>query len=135
MYNNVGRTIMTVARIITWLGIIVSFILFCLTLSDGDGVRNRLAFVILIIGCIGSWLSSLILYGFGQLIENSDIIAKKYGNESLPSNENKDNISNEKTANNTVVDVSVEKERLKTWLRIGAITPEEYEEQMRKLDK
>lgn len=73
MYDNVGGKIKGIAQLVTWLGIIASIIGFIALAGDEDTIV--LAFVVLIIGCIGSWLSSLTIYGFGQLIENSDIIA------------------------------------------------------------
>ena len=73
MFDNVGTQIKSVARSVTWLGIIASVIGFMVFIGNEDTIG--LAFAVLIVGCIGSWLSSLTLYGFGQLVENSDIIA------------------------------------------------------------
>ena len=74
MFDNIGGKIKTVAQVITWLGIIVSIIAF-FVLSTFDNAIG-LAFVVLIVGCLASWLSSLTLYGFGQLIQNTDILVK-----------------------------------------------------------
>ena len=83
MFNNIGEKIKVVAQFITWLGIIAS-VLICLVLASTGGDESiGLGCVFLIVGCIGSWLSSLLLYGFGQLIENSDIIASKYNSSRL----------------------------------------------------
>ena len=75
MFDNIGGKIKGVAKIITWMGIITSVISFLIILSTGDDKLIGFGFIILIVGCIVSWLSSLTLYGFGQLIENSAIIA------------------------------------------------------------
>lgn len=80
MFENIGRKIKGVAQFITLLGIIVS-IMFFLSLIEDNTV---IAFAVLIVGCVGSWLSSLLLYGFGQLIENTDIIAGKQVSKQLP---------------------------------------------------
>lgn len=71
MFNNVGEKIETFAKVIVWLGIIGSIIggiIFISSENIGMGIA------IIIGGPIVSWLSSLILYGFGQLIENSDYL-------------------------------------------------------------
>ena len=34
--------------------------------------------LVIIVGSLSSWVSSFTLYGFGQLIENTDIISSKY---------------------------------------------------------
>ena len=73
MYNNVGRKLKTVAHIICWvnscLGILYSvysaFVIY----------RNQLVIglLVIIIGSIISiiigWLSGLVLYAFGELVE------------------------------------------------------------------
>lgn len=87
MFNNIGGKIKGVAQFITLIGIIVSVIIFLIIVSSGNDQSFILGFVILIVGCIGSWLSSLLLYGFGQLVENSDILVEKR-NPKLSSNEN-----------------------------------------------
>lgn len=74
MFDNVGGKIKGVAQLVTWLGIIASVIGFMVLVGNED--TTGLAFAVLIVGCIGSWLSSLTLYGFGQLIENSDSLVK-----------------------------------------------------------
>lgn len=80
MYDNVGGKIKGIAQLVTWLGIIASVIGFMILVGNEDTIG--LAFAVLIVGCIGAWLSSLVLYGFGQLIENSDIIVSKINSES-----------------------------------------------------
>ena len=78
MFDNIGGKIKGVAKFITWLGIIASVISFLIIVSIGENELIGLGFILLVVGCIGSWLSSLMLYGFGQLIENTEIIAEKY---------------------------------------------------------
>lgn len=64
MFDNIGGKIKIVAQFITWLGIVASIIGFFILSMNDDSVM--LAFIVLIAGCIGSWLSSLTLYGFGS---------------------------------------------------------------------
>ncbi len=73
MYNNVGRKLKTIAQIICWvnscLGILYSaylaFVIF----------RNQLVIGLLviifgsIISMIVGWMSGLVLYSFGELVE------------------------------------------------------------------
>lgn len=65
MFDNIGGKIKGFAKIIAWLGIILSVIFGLLSIEEGG-------IMIMIIGSVSSWLGSLVLYGFGQLVENSD---------------------------------------------------------------
>lgn len=101
MYENVGGKIKGVAKTFTVIGIIISVLLFIVLMipageaaEEGSEAALILPFVVLIIGCIISWLSSLVLYGFGQLVENSDIIAGKR-NYSRLSEVNEDSYKND----------------------------------------
>lgn len=71
MFKNIGKKIKILAKIITWIGIAISCLLgiimmFAIEYGFVAGI------LIIIIGSISSWISSFLLYGFGQLIENSD---------------------------------------------------------------
>lgn len=68
MYDEVGGKIKTLAKVIAWVGIIASVVVGIVTISTGVGI------LVLILGPLFSWLSTLVLYGFGQLIENTDIL-------------------------------------------------------------
>lgn len=74
MFNNIGGKIKTVAQVICWLGIIGSIILGIATISEVD---ETLGILIILLGPLFSWISSFITYGFGQLIENSDILVEQ----------------------------------------------------------
>ena len=75
MFDNIGAKIKGVAVATTCLGIISSiiygFVLIASGIGGDDGDILDGLFVI-VLGSLGSWLGSLTLYGFGQLIENSD---------------------------------------------------------------
>ena len=71
MFKNIGGKIKTLAIAITSAGILVSIFLG-FVLSDKDNLK--LGILIAIVGSLISWISSFLLYGFGQLIDNSDII-------------------------------------------------------------
>ena len=74
MFNNIGSKIKAVAQVITWIGIISSIIggIVIMALQE-----SPIGVLVIIGGSFISWLSSLTLYGFGQLIENTDIIAER----------------------------------------------------------
>ena len=87
MFNNIGRKIKTLAKVIAWIGMASSVISGLVTmietaiLTKADTVLQGVWFLFLglilgaivaAVGCLVAWASVLILYGFGQLVENSD---------------------------------------------------------------
>ena len=71
MKYKIAKKIKISSFFIFWIGIIASvFGGFFIILS-----ANPIGFLVILIGSFISWLSYLILYGFGQLIENSNTIA------------------------------------------------------------
>lgn len=73
MFGNIGGKIKTLAKVLTWLGIISFVIWGFVCISDEEKV---LGLILMIGGSLSSWISSFLLYGFGQLIENSDKIVE-----------------------------------------------------------
>ena len=65
MYANIGGKIKTLASVLCWAGIIISCLFGLITLAFGG-------IFIAAIGSLMSWISSFVLYGFGQIIENTD---------------------------------------------------------------
>ena len=76
MFDNIGGKIKAVALVVTWLGIIVSVIVGFKMISIGEELAFQ-GFLVMILGSLFSWLGSLTLYGFGQLIENTDILVRQ----------------------------------------------------------
>ena len=80
MFDNIGKKIMKLATVICWIGIIFSIIGFIVMLALGidneDDLLIGLSFVVLVVGIFGSWIGSFFIYGFGKLIDNSDILVK-----------------------------------------------------------
>ena len=78
MFNHVGRKIKSIAKTFTWVGMVFSVSLG-IVISLTAPLNAVLAFLsgvlIILAGSVLSWMTFLCLYGFGQLIENSDIIA------------------------------------------------------------
>ena len=69
MFSNIGGKIKALAKVICWLGIIASIFVGLLFLD-----KNPLGGLLwMVLGSLSSWIGSFVLYGFGQLVENSDI--------------------------------------------------------------
>ena len=77
MFNNIGRKIKLCAELVTWIGIIISILTgIILMITDGTFNGFFIGLLYCIIGPLACWVSAFVLYGFGQLIENSDILVK-----------------------------------------------------------
>lgn len=86
MFNNIGGKIKALASLFTWIGIIISLVIGLLFIfADSHGVV--IGILIIVIGSLMSWISSWLLYGFGDLIENSSIIARKLSPEDFEDEE------------------------------------------------
>ena len=78
MFDDIGGKIKGLAVILCVLGIILSVILgiVCWTLPTGYRYSNPMAgfwpgLAVIVGGCLGSWIGSFFMYGFGQLIEDT----------------------------------------------------------------
>jgi len=76
MFNNIGDKIKTVAQTLCWIGIIISIILGIFLIVDNDGSALT-GVLVMVLGSISSWIGSFVTYGFGQLVENSDILVEQ----------------------------------------------------------
>lgn len=79
MFDNIGGKIKGYAKIVCWLGILGSvFVGVVFSCSGSGGAASFIAGILIaIIGSISSWIGSFLTYGFGQLIENSDILVEQ----------------------------------------------------------
>lgn len=74
MYKNISDKVKTASKALCWLGIIVS----CIVGIVYMGTERVLAgLLILVVGSLSSWISSLFAYGFGHLLENTDKLVAK----------------------------------------------------------
>jgi len=92
MYNNVGEKLKSIATIIAVVLMLFSLMITLAGFSNGGGIAFIFIFFILI---LLSWLSGIVLYGFGHLIVTQDSILKEQkaiANElrKMRSSENKD---------------------------------------------
>jgi hypothetical protein len=99
MYENIGMKIKNLSKLIFGLETALAIIIALIYLF-GEGIAIFIGLLILIIGPIVAWLSSLVLYGFGELIDKTSEVAKntRYFKKMLSSTEddieeNKEKIS------------------------------------------
>ncbi len=106
MFSNVGGKIKILAKITAWIGIVICVIYgFVMLVSVED--MALVGLLIMTVGSLLSWISALVLYGFGELVENSTIIANK--------------------KNTVFPKMSAKDETLEKWRNDGLITEEEYQ--------
>ena len=68
MFNNIGGKIMTLAMVLCIIGMVAS-VLSGIMVIAAEQVLGGI--VTIAAGCVGSWLGSFCLYGFGELIEET----------------------------------------------------------------
>lgn len=122
IFDNIGDKIKTVAWICFSMGIIASLLLgiYIASIVSSDDISPIVTIILVsAIGSLLSWVGSLFIYGFGQLIENSDVlVANKVSHITA----------------NKVPDTLEEKIAVLTRCRQqGLITEEEYQQKMEKL--
>lgn len=84
MFDNISNKMKSAATALAILGIIGSIIIGSIIIAEANdsyypSAREVLGgLLVMIVGSLSSWVSSFILYGFGQLIENTDVISSKY---------------------------------------------------------
>jgi hypothetical protein len=76
MFNNIGDKIKKLATVMCWVGIIISF-LYAIFYMQLPSSRIIVGFLYVIVGSLASWIGSFFCYGFGQLIENTDILVEQ----------------------------------------------------------
>lgn len=82
MFEKIGQKIKILAQVVAWIGIAISYIAGIVLMAREDG--NPLAgLLIMALGSLSSWIGSFMTYGFGQLIENSDILVAQ-GRQTAP---------------------------------------------------
>ena len=74
MFSNVGGKIKILAKIMLVLGMLASVIYGIYFMTNG-GEFILFGLLIAVGGVLGSWISALFIYGFGQIITNTDSIS------------------------------------------------------------
>ena len=83
MFDNIGKKIKTLAKVICGIGIVASIIvaIIMFIISSMSYLQSVLfgwlGIIILLLGPLFSWIGCFLLYGFGELIDNSAIIAQQ----------------------------------------------------------
>ena len=79
MFKNIGRKIKMLAKVICWAGIVLSIfmgIALAITLMLKNQDLLILAIVLGVLyaalGALISWIGTFVLYGLGQLVDNTD---------------------------------------------------------------
>lgn len=104
MFDNIGGKMKSVAEVIVWLSIIGWVIIGSVMIAeardsyDPSAIGTLGGLVVMIAGSFSSWVSSLVLYGLGQLIENTDIISSKYAANTADKTQSASNVA-KKSAN------------------------------------
>ena len=73
MFDNIGGKIKTLAKVVCWVGIVACIFVGIKLISAGDALA-LIGIITAIVGSFLCWINSFLLLGFGQLVENSDII-------------------------------------------------------------
>ena len=129
MFDNIGGKIKTLAQVVCWIGIIASIIIgFVMMAQDDDTIFTGI--LIMIFGSLGSWLGSFMTYGFGQLVENSDILVNQCNK--MPENHNDAN-GNSTSSIEIKKEIADKLETLNKWKEQGLITEEEYQQKVESL--
>ena len=76
MFSNIGGKIKIVSQCICLFGITLSLLYGLVTILSDEGLILN-GILIIICGFLASWIGSFMTYGFGQLIENSDILVEQ----------------------------------------------------------
>jgi len=83
MFDNIGGKIKTLARVVCWIGIIGFIISGLITMCTNESMILP-GILTAVIGSFLSWIGSFMVYGFGQLIENTDTLVAQNMRPSEP---------------------------------------------------
>lgn len=146
MFNNIGSKIKTLAQVVCWLGIVICVIVGIVLMAQ-DEETVGIGLVVMIFGSLFSWIGSFMTYGFGQLVENSDILVSQNKNTIAHPTPTNDVVLNNSSVhqwrcescgkmitedfcpvcNKELID---KMNTLEKWKKDGLITEEEYQQKM-----
>ncbi|WP_294362340.1 SHOCT domain-containing protein [uncultured Clostridium sp.] len=82
MFENIGGKIKTLAKVLCWVGIILSVLIAMILFIEAkegsyktEDLYMKLGCIYLIFGPLVSWVSSFFIYGFGELIDRTTEIS------------------------------------------------------------
>lgn len=129
MYKNIGVKIKSLAATLAVIGIILSWLAALITVFAASGDCGAIVIAILegIVGSLVSWMSSFFMYGFGQLIDNTDILVERFS----PPKEEVDNKKKDEQPMFTNPVLTAKLDGLKVLLSSGKIDQATYEREVR----
>ena len=68
MWDNIGRKLQSLAKVVCWLGIIGSVIMGIIIMAQNQSTIVT-GLLYLVIGCLASWIGSWAMYGLGLVVE------------------------------------------------------------------
>ena len=77
MFKNIGKKIKTLSKVLFWVGLVLVALMLLVPFLSAETANTSPAAILvamipsLIIIFIGLWLSALLMYGFGELIEKT----------------------------------------------------------------
>ena len=82
MFDNIGKKIKILAKVVCWLGITASGITAIRIWGKSNWFQNTFlnGLTVLVLGCLAAWAGSFLMYGFGELLERTvsiDTILRK----------------------------------------------------------
>lgn len=83
-FGNIARKIKIVALVTTILGIVGSVISGLILIFTGAFL---IGLITAVVGALSTWIGSFVLYGFGELVENSSILAQSVKQPAEPESE------------------------------------------------
>ena len=83
MFNNIGKKIKTLSKILCWVGVGV-FAIFGIVLMAMDEDYIPYAMLSIMVGPVLSWVCSFFMYGFGELIDKTMDIERHMRGEAAP---------------------------------------------------
>ena len=86
MYDNISEKIKSLAGATFALGAFMSIILGVWLISIEHTITVPLGIIIIVVGPVASWASSWMIYGFGELIENTSDLKSSVQPQKKPTN-------------------------------------------------
>lgn len=91
MFNNIGKKIKVLAKVVCWIGIVLSFaigllIMFGASILQDMGLQklaskgDLFGLLVMVFGTLVSWIGSFYTYGFGELIDTNQELAQSVRN-------------------------------------------------------
>ena len=83
MYNDIGKKIKTFAKVQFVIEAIAAIIVAIILWVDGPRASEVIGWIVFFVGPVFAWISSWVLYGFGELIDKTCDIKKILNGEKI----------------------------------------------------